>query len=212
LLTGSNTYTGTTTINASGGTLEVANNGSTTNGRIGSAATITVNSGGTLLLSGSGSADRINNAAGITLNGGTLAKGAGVNEGSTSAVGMGALTLTAANSAISFTQSPGTLTFASFTPGAFVLSITNYIGNGSPGGTDQLIFDQEQQARIGLNNFDFGFGAGVNVAQFDLMNGFYEIYTTTPIPEPSTYVGGSLALAILLFTQRRRLVRLVNRE
>ena len=213
-LTNANTYTGTTTIISSGGTLEVANNGSTTNGRIGSAATITVNSGGTLLLSGAGSADRINNAAGITLNGGTLAKGGGVNEGSTTAVGIGALTLTATGSKLDFTQSAGTLTFTSFTPGAFVLSITNYIGNGSPGGTDQLIFNQDEgpSGANHLSNFDFGFGAGVNVAESQVSSGFYEIYTTTPIPEPRTWIGGSLALATLLLTQRRRLVRLVNRE
>ena len=42
-LTGSNSYTGTTTVSASGGTLEVANDGSTTHGRIASTATITVN-------------------------------------------------------------------------------------------------------------------------------------------------------------------------
>lgn len=201
-LSGANTYTGTTLI--SNGTLEVANNGSTTAGRIGSTATITVNSGGTLLLSGSGSADRINNSAGITLNGGTLAKGSGVNEGSTSAVGMGALTLTA-NSTLDFTQSSGTLTFASFSPSTFTLAITNYIGTGSPGGTDQLIFNQDQATRLG--SFDFGFGAGVNVAESDLGGGFWEVYSTTPIPEPSTWIGGALALGAIGITQRKRFAK-----
>lgn len=202
-LTNSNTYTGTTTINASGGTLEVANNG-TTLGRIGSTATITVNSGGTLLLSGSGSADRINDGAGITLAGGILAKGSGVNEGSTSAAGMGALTLTA-NSTIDFTQTAGTLTFTSFSPSTFTLSITDYIGTGSAGGTDQLIFNQDQATRLG--SFDFGFGAGVNVAEFDLGGGFWEVYPTVPVPEPSTWIGAALALAAIGFTQRKRLAK-----
>ena len=72
-LTGANTYTGTTSITTNGGILELANDSSTTAGRIGSAARITVNTGGTLLLSGSGTGDRINNAAPVTLaNGGTI--------------------------------------------------------------------------------------------------------------------------------------------
>jgi autotransporter-associated beta strand protein len=204
-LSGTNTYTGTTTINASGGTLEVANNGSTTNGRIASTATITVNSSGTLLLSGSGSADRINNSAGITLGGGTLAKGSGVNEGSTSAVGMGALTLTATGSKIDYTSTAGTLTFTSFTPSTFTLSIIDYIGTGSPGGTDQLIFNQDQATRLG--SFDFGFGAGVNVAESNLGGGFFEVYSTTPVPEPSTWIGGALALLAVGLMTRKRFIK-----
>jgi autotransporter-associated beta strand protein len=206
-LNGSNTYTGATTI--SGGTVAVANNASTTHGRIGSAATITVNSGGTLLLSGSGSADRINNAAGISLAGGTLAKGSGVLEGSTSTVGMGALTLNAAGSKIDFTLTAGTLTFTNFVANSQVLSIVGYVGTGSPGGTDQLIFHQNEgpSGANQLSNFDFGFGAGVNVAEQDLTGGFFEIYSAVAVPEPSTWVAAALALGAIAFTQRKRFAR-----
>jgi fibronectin-binding autotransporter adhesin len=201
-LTGTNTYTGATTV--TGGTLEIANDGSTTAGRLSNTSAIVVNSGGTLRLSGAGSADRINNSAGITLAGGTLAKGADVNEGSTSTIGLGALTLTA-NSTLDYTGTAGTLTFASFAPSSFNLSIVNYFGTGSPSGTSQLIFNQDQSGN--LNNFNFGFGAGVNVAEFSLGSGFWEVYSTAPVPEPGTWAGAALALATMLYTQRRRIVR-----
>ena len=201
-LTGNNTYTGATTV--SSGTLEVMNDSSTTGGRLSGTSSVTVNSGGTLRLSGAGSADRINDSAAVNLSGGTIAKGAGVNEGSTSAVGLGALTLTA-SSTLNYTSSNGTLTFASFSPGSFVLSISEYIGTGTPQGTDQLIFNQDQVSQLG--SFNFGFGAGVNVSEFDLNNGFFEVYSTTPVPEPSTWVAGVLALAALGYSQRKRFAK-----
>lgn len=201
-LTGNNNYTGQTTINTNGGTLEIKNDSSTTSGRLSGTSSVMVNSGGSLLLSGAGNADRVRNAAGITLNGGTIAKGAGVNEGSTSSFGLGALTLSA-NSVLDYMLSSGTLSFASFSPGSNILSIINYVGTGSPQGSDQLIFNQNESTR--LSDFNFGFGAGVNVAQFDLGNGFWEVYSTQPIPEPGTWMAAALALGAIGYSQRRRL-------
>lgn len=198
-LSGANTFTGATTIN--GGKLQAA-----ANNALGGTSGITVNSGGTLLLSNSSATDRIKNTSGITLAGGTLQKGSAVNEGSASAVGMGALTLTA-NSTLDYTGSAGVLTFASFSPSTFTLSIVNYIGTGSSGGIDRLIFHEDQATRLG--SFDFGFGAGVNVAESLVSNGFWEVYSTVAVPEPGTWIGGSLALAALAFSQRRRLKRLI---
>jgi autotransporter-associated beta strand protein len=73
VLTGTNTYTGATTISANGGKLQIDNNGGTTAGKLANTVGITINSSGTLLLSGSSSVtDRINNAATVTLNGARL--------------------------------------------------------------------------------------------------------------------------------------------
>jgi hypothetical protein len=94
---------------------------------------MTVNSGGTLLL---GANDQINNNATISLGGGAFAKG-DFNEGTTSAIGVGALTLTASGSHIDFgTGTVGTLTFASLNASTFTLTVNNWTGNyntvGSP--------------------------------------------------------------------------------
>lgn len=169
------------------------------------ATTITVNGGGSLLLSGPGNQDRISNTAAITLAGGVIQKGSGASEGTNNSVGLGALTLTTAGSQIDFTGTSGTLTFQSLTPGANVLSIVNYIGNGSPGGFDQLVFAQDQVSQ--LANFDFGFGPGVNVGQAVVGTGFFEVYSLVPVPEPSTWLSGGLLAAILGIKLAHRLRR-----
>ncbi len=200
-LSSTGSFTGATIVDANGGTLNAA-----TTDALKNTSSITVNNGGTLLLSGAGNLDRVNNAADISLAGGTIQKGAGASEGTTSSIGLGALTLMATGSAIDFTGTAGTLTFASFAPGMFVLAITNYIGNGMPSGFDQLIFNQSQSGQ--LNSFDFGFGAGMNVAQLDLMNGFFEVYSLAPVPEPGTWAAGILTVLALGYSQRKRLKNL----
>ena len=77
-LTGANTMTGAVTIN--GGNLTAA--AASGNAALGAVSSITVNSGGTLLL---GASDQINNSATMTLAGGTFAKG-NFSEGTTGAV------------------------------------------------------------------------------------------------------------------------------
>lgn len=202
-LTGANTFTGTTTVNA--GTMILAAPG--TSSALGATSAITVNSGGTLLL---GANNQIKDTAPVTLVGGTLAKG-NFSEGSTSTPGMGALTLTAAGSHLDFgSGTVGTLNFASFTPGSFVLTIDNWTGTFNTAGsatTDRLIFDTTQTAN--LNSFSFtGFGTGAS--QFALGDGFYEITPLTAVPEPSTYATAALAamgLAAHLFRRRRKAAR-----
>lgn len=197
-LSGADTFSGSTTINA--GTLTAA--AGSGNAALGSTSSITVNSGGTLLL---GASNQINNAATMTLAGGTFAKG-NFSEGSTIATGLGSLTLTASGSTIDFgTGTVGVLTFASLAPGSFTLTITNWTGTiatQGTGSTDRLIFNSDQNAN--LNSFAFS-GYGPGAMEFNLGGGFYEIVPVAPVPEPSTWIGAALALgAVSLNVVRRR--------
>lgn len=200
-LTGTNTFTGSTTV--SGGTLTLAGS---SGAALGFTSGITVNSGATLLL---GASNQINNIAGLTLNGGTFARG-NFSEGTVSAAGLGALNLSAAGSHLDFgTGTVGVLSFASFAPGTFSLTIDNWTGLAATlgtGSTDRLIFGSNQSGNLG--NFTFtGFGTGA--VQFDLGNGYFEI---TPVPEAGTWFSGSVVLALILFHHRRQLRQLVHRR
>lgn len=200
-LTGANTYSDSTTI--SGGTLTAA---ASSGSALGSTSSITVNSGGTLLL---GAGDQINNSATMTLAGGTFAKGS-FSEGSASSVGMGALTLTASGSHIDFgSGTVGPVSFASFSPGAYTLTIDNWTGTANTVGsasTDRLIFDSDQSSNLS----DFLFTGYSGAAEFALGGGYYEIVPLAVVPEPSTYVAGILTLSALAYSQRRRLCALLR--
>jgi fibronectin-binding autotransporter adhesin len=186
-LSGANTYTGSTTV--SGGTVVVANG---SGDALGATSSILVNWGSTLLL---GASNQINSAAPVTLHGGTFAKG-DFTEGGVNTVGLGALTLTA-DSHIDFgTGSVGMLTFASFNPNGFTLTIDNWTGTANEAGnssTDRLIFDSDQSAN--LSSFFFtGYGPGA--VEFDLNNGFWGI---SPVPETSTWVAAAFAFVAIGF-------------
>ncbi len=198
VLTGANTYSGSTTVN--GGTLTAA---ASSGGALASTSSVTVNAGGTVLL---GASNQINDTAPMTLAGGTFAKG-NFSEGSAIAPGVGALTLTASGSQIDFgTGTVGVLTFASFTPGSYKLTIANWIGTlntvGS-GSTDRLIFASDQTAN--LSSFAFN-GYGPGAVEFNLGNGYYEITPVAPVPETSTWVAAVLTLGVagLHLVRRRR--------
>jgi autotransporter-associated beta strand protein len=204
ILTGMNTYSGATTIG--GGTLTAA---SSSGGALGSTSSIVVNSGGTLLLGTAN--DQINNAATVTLNGGTLNKG-NVSEGTAGSVGMGALTLTASGSLIDFgTGTVGVLTFASFAPGIYTLLVDNWTGTVAQqggGSADRLIFDSNQSGN--LNSFWFS-GYAPGAVEFDLGGGFYEVVPAA-VPEPATYISGFLAFAAVLLHHRKQIRALFRRR
>ena len=194
VLTGVNTYSGSTTVN--GGTLTAAAPSGTS--ALGFTSGVTVNSGGTLLL---GASEQINNMATVTLAGGTFAKG-DFSEGSASAPGMGALSLAGLNSQIDFgTGSVGVLTFDTFNPSAYALTIANWTGTPNMVGTDstdRLIFASDQSAN--LSSFLFN-GYGPGAVEFNLGNGYYEI---APVPETSTWLAGAFTLGAIGFHRARR--------
>ncbi len=169
--------------------------------------------------------DRINNTAGVMIDGGGRFNTNGLSEGTRPSsamtmdgvVGMGALTLSNTSSSLRammdfLTGANGSsLVFNSFAggSGAF-LDILNWTGsgsidNGAPG-NDRLLF-----ASIG------GFNAGdlSNVRFFDDTNAlisaggmfvqYGNLFELVPVPEPGTWAAGSLTLAAIAFSQRRRL-------
>ncbi|MFN2507824.1 MAG: beta strand repeat-containing protein [Chthoniobacterales bacterium] len=198
VLTGSNTYGGSTTVNA--GTLTAAGTGSA----LGATNSVTVNSGATLLL---GANDQINDAAALTLAGGTFAKG-DFSEGGVSAFGIDVLTLAAPDSTIDFgTGVTGTLAFAIFNPGSDSVLIENWTGSAGEAGdetTDRLIFQSDQTTNLG--SFIFA-GYEPGVMQFDLGGGYYEVAPMAAVPEINPAFVASALCALLGILYHRRLVR-----
>lgn len=200
-LTGNNTYTGTTTI--SGGTLIAA--GSSTNQALGGTSSVTINSGGTLML---GASNQIKNTAGVTLNGGTLNLN-GFSEGSAGSNGVGALTLQA-TSTIDFGASSGSVSsviqFGGITQSVdgSILQIVNWTAAGA--NADHLYFSgssstftgQFTQAEVSFNGI-----SGYQVTDFGT---YFEV---SGVPEPSTWAAAALSLAFVGYTQRRRVRKLV---
>jgi autotransporter-associated beta strand protein len=216
-LTGANTYNGATTVN--NGTLTLDNNNSTTSGRLTNTSGITVNSGGTLLLAqssgGSANTDRINDSATMTLGGGEFNTGGLSERGGTLAAptaGIGALTLTA-TSTINFGSGDTSIIefsgVGTHTAGT-ILQITNWDGiAGTGGGTERLLFAGTASSFTSLyNQSDVSFN-GVTGYFTDQFSGFYEV---TAVPEPSTWIGGALAVGVLGWSQLRKRSRAGRRR
>ena len=189
------------------------------------------------MVSGTGNLDRINNGTNIVLGtatgtgtptfersgSGNVSEGTGAHRTGpapldftgSSSVGLGALSLQS-NATFNFgTDGVGTFTFASFNPGTFTLDVLNWTSSnanftastsGIDGTDDRLIFAGALAPNTTFITFD-----GAQSTALLLEPGFWEVMPLQPVPEPSTWIGGALALAAVGFTQRRRLSRLLRK-
>ena len=218
-LTGNNTYSGDTRVSA--GTLTAAGAGA--NKALGGTNAVVVERSGTLLL---GADDQIRSKADVTLGSVAGAGMATLNTGGFSQglnARLGALTLAGGTaSVIDFASASGNsiLSFASsFLSSGWdgTLSIYNWTGTQRQGGgIDQLYFGISNTglSSAQLNQITFYSDAGNN----PLGTGMFASDSTgtftgevVPVPEPSTYLAGALALLAVGYTQRQRFVRQAKR-
>ena len=201
-----NSFTGGTVI--SNGQVSASVSGSLGSGTSGTASVAIANTA-TLLLTGAGNLDRVRNDAAINLGGGTVAIASGASEGTAatvsggtnsgtgSAVGLGALTLSA-NSTLNFDATGGStlLVFNSFAAAGFTLNITGYTNstydgtaNSGAATDDRLVFNSsltsDQLAAI-------NFGSGMVATEIDLGNGYFEVGQAIPEPASLVYLGAAL--------------------
>lgn len=208
-----NTFSGATIINA--GSLSAQ-----TTGSLGSTSGITVNNGGTLLLTGSVT-NRINDTAGLTLAGGGVLKTSGFKEGkgpsaptggAAGAVGIGALTLQGSSASLHATidfaagANGSALVFSSLA-GSGYLDVLNWTGvaRGDDGtstndrllfGTDPGLTDAQLANVMFYNDNGAPYAAGGTIIPY---GNEYEI---VPVPEPATFYGGFLLAATTILMRR----------
>jgi autotransporter-associated beta strand protein len=203
-LTGNNTYSGGTTVNA--GTL-LANNATASTG----SGAVTVNGSGTTL----GGTGTITGAVtlGNTTPGAILNPGPKGTAGTAASVGTlttGALTLTGANTVHIDAFGTGTSQWDKLVSTAAIsLGATSTLDVTIASG---LTFTANTTYVLLSGTSLTGTFAGIVDGQIYSFSGyaFTADYTATgfdlvAVPEPGTWIGGSLALATLAFSQRRRL-------
>jgi autotransporter-associated beta strand protein len=208
-----NSYTGKTTV--TNGTLILAKGaGITAISSTGSSGSSAANTdlqvtGGTVQW---GSRDQIVNTAKVGLSGGTLALN-GFIEGTRSTVGVGSLTLSA-NSIIDL-ASTSLIHFADSSGQTWsgTLSIYNWSGTSTTGGgTEAILFGTNTSGLTQQQLDSVQFYSGSGTGAFPMGAVILSDGEIVPAPEPSTWIGGSLALGAIWFTQRRRIRVLIARR
>jgi autotransporter-associated beta strand protein len=182
-LTGSNTYTGA--IAVQGGLLDLA---ATAGAAAGAVASVSVAAGATLLVSRS---NQVNDAAAVSLSGGTITRGRGASEV------FGKLTVSSPSFLDFGNGAAGTFSFGTYTPSA-LLTIRNF------GAGNTLSFGSDLTSSIGnqdLFTFDHGFRSSWDGRTF----------TVTAIPEPPAFLAAGGFLAVMLWPSRKRLLRYTKR-
>jgi hypothetical protein len=229
VLNNANTYNGATTINA--GTLSAAATNS-----LGGTSSVTVNSVGTLLLSGATGNNRIKDSAGVNMTGGSIFNTGKLTEGvvptgptgSGGSAGMGALSLSGSSAAIgdrivinfaTLSTDPGSaLAFSSLIGGSGkfvdILNWTGQLGfdNGSSN-NDRLLFASDPAlSQTDLANFNFYSDGGSTLFAAGGTEFVYgNMFEIVAVPEPSTWVAAGLSLLVIAYSQRRRFARAIKR-
>jgi autotransporter-associated beta strand protein len=197
VLSGSNSYTGNTTINS--GTLTAA-----AAGAVGNSSQIIVKNGGSFLVTADGA---IGTNTGINLGSGNTTPSlafSGTYDGY-----VGALTLSA-DSIIDLGTSSVRLIFASIAGLAnYNLSIWNWSGNtqwsGSPGGgTDQLSFTNASGLTDNLGRISFYSDLGQSLISNNAFTVGSNPTEIVAVPEPGLIITAAALLAFLLFRLARR--------
>jgi len=197
-MNGSNTYTGTTTVNS--GTLTAASSNA-----LGGTSQIIVNNGGSFLVTAD---DAVNNNANVTLAGGTLAVNGTFNES------VGLLTLSA-NSVIDLSGFVGTLRFSGVGSWANTANLAIWNWNGinqynTPVGDGannrHIVFTDATGLDTYLDRISFYSGSGTGFSGSGFAQGFSGGGTEIiAVPEPETYAtAGILLLAGALVQWMRR--------
>jgi hypothetical protein len=210
-LTGATDFTGATIVNS--GILNAA-----ATGALGGTGSITVNNGGTLMLSGATN-NRINDNAELILNAHGVVTVAlqtnGLSEHglTNNTAGIGAVTLQS-NSIIDLGTGASVIAFASSSAKTWTgtLSIYNWSGTTLTGhGTDQVYFGNNVTGLtpLQLSQINFYSDAGVTfigTGSWSLGLDGEVVPTLVPIPEPGTWIGAALALAFvtIVIAQRRK--------
>ena len=197
-MNGSNTYTGTTTVNS--GTLTAASSNA-----LGGTSQIIVNNGGSFLVTAD---DAVNDNANVTLAGGTLAVNGTFNES------VGLLTLSA-NSVIDLSGFVGTLRFSGVGSWANTANLAIWNWNGinqynTPVGDGannrHIVFTDATGLDTYLDRISFYSGSGTGFSGSGFAQGFSGGGTEIiAVPEPETYAtAGILLLAGALVQWMRR--------